>query len=267
MLDAVGVPSLSRTTISNSIRPERLSDNVMNDIQAALAVLSTTTIEDRVFSVYNRLEGQYMLFIPNSDSITTTTETLCFVLSYNRKRQVKAWHRFRGWNFRCGDRTNVDDVYFFGGTKMYFYGATDHPFFADFMRDPAVSSEGTAITFDWELPWNDFGSRSRFKSARYLQIGSKGNAQFDFEFYCDYQLLDVDGNDTPQITLPLVGGGTPNFGGGEQPYGGGRNTNDPRPYTFNIKFKLGKARIRGASTKQLRFYSITYFYHLGSMRA
>lgn len=270
MLDPAGIPSLSRTAISNTIKPERISDMIQSDIQASIADLSPETIEDRVFGVFNRLEGQYMLFIPNNDIFADTTETLCYVLTYNKKQQVRAWHRFRGWNFRCGTRNRNDEMFFYKGTKLYKYGnkgaETVH---ADFVGDPALAdpSVGTAITFDWELPWNDLGSRSRFKKTKYLKIGSYGTAQFNAEFYADHIQTDVDGNFIPQLSLPMVGGGTPGFGGGPQPYGAGRQTNDQRPWVFNMKFVLGKLRIRGSATTPLRFFAITYFYHIGSMRA
>lgn len=267
MADGVGIPSLSRTAISNTIKPERVSDPVATELQEALAALSSETIEDRVFSVYNRLEGQYMLFIPNAETAAETTETVCYVLTYNRKAGVRAWHRFRGWNFRCGFHDEFDQLFFFNGTKMYQYGSKSYQITADFVGDPAYGNEGTEITFDWELPWTDLGTRMRYKQAKYIRIGSYGTAAFNAEFYCDYQLSDENGNDTPQLTLPMVGGGTPGFGGGQQPYGGGRRTNDPRAWPFGIKFILGKLRIRGSSKLPLRFFAISYYYHVGSMRA
>lgn len=269
MADTVGVPSLSRTTISNTIRPERVSDAIEAEIQESLSALSTETQEDRVYAVFNRLEGQYMLFIPNSDDVATTTETMCYVLSYNRKKALRAWSRFRGWNFRCGDRTINDELYFFSGTKLYHYGSAASPYAADFIGDPDIedTTNGDPIDFDWELPWNDFGTEARFKVARYVQLTSVGTAQFDLSFYADFILTNGNGDDAPQVTLPMVGGSVLGFGGGEQPYGGGRVTNDPRPYAFNMKFKRLKARIRGSVRAPLRFSAMTYFYHLGSMRA
>lgn len=266
MADGVGIPSLSRTAISNTIKPERLSDPISTEIQEALTELSSETIEDRVFSVYNRLEGQYMLFIPNADAIADTTETICYVLTYNRKQNVRAWHRFRGWNFRCGFHDEFDQLFFFEGTKLFQYGSKSYQITADFMGDPDRVAEGTDITFDWELPWADLGTRMRYKLCKYLRIGSYGTASFDAEFYCDHQLTDENNADTPQLTLPMVGGGTSGFGGGQQPYGGGRRTNDPRPWPFGVKFLLGKLRIRGASKLPLRFFAVSYYYHIGSMR-
>jgi hypothetical protein len=216
--------------------------------------------------VYNRLEGQYMLFIPNADTVAETTETVCYVVTYNRKKQIKAWHRFRGWNFRCGTRDENDELFFYNGTKLYRYGSKFNTVSADFVGDPAVGSEGTDIAFDWELPWLDIGTRSRYKNLKYIKIGSYGTASFDVQLYCDYQQLDMNNQPTPQLVLPMVGGGTPGFGGGAQPYGTGRTTNDPRPWAFRARFVLGKFRFIGATKLPLRFYAITLFYHLGSMR-
>ena len=263
MTDAVGVPSLSRATINNSIRPERLSETVENDLQNDLAALSKETIEDRVFAIYNRIDGQYMLFVPDNDDVDLITETKCYVLTYNRKRGVRAWSRFRGWNFRCGDRALNDRVFMFKGTKLYDYGNDAELHTADFEGDPTGS---VAITFDWELPWNDFGDDARFKKTRYLKCVTDGTAQFDVDLYCDFITEDADGNDAPQLTLPMTAG-LPGFGTGPQPYGGGRRTNDQRAWPFTAKFVYGKLRMRGSVTTKLRFKSITFLYHIGSIRA
>jgi hypothetical protein len=263
MCDSVGVPSLSRTNISNTIKPERLSEAIENDLQNDLAALSEETKEDRVFAIYNRIEGQYMLFVPNSDDVATTTETKCYVLTYNRRRNVRAWTRFRGWNFRCGDRALNDRIFLFSGTKMYDLGNDAEPHTSDFENDPAGA---VAITFDWELPWNDFGSDTRFKKTRYLKLVTQGSAQFDVNLYCDFITEDGSMNDAPQLTLPMVAG-LPGFGTGPQPFGAGRRTNDQRAWPFTAKFVYGKLRVRGSVIEQLRFKSITFLYHIGSIRA
>lgn len=273
MMDAAGVPSLARTTISNTIRPDRVSANIATEIQAAISAISHDTLRDRVFAVYNRLEGQYMLFIPNADTLTETTETPCFVLNYNRKKNILAWHHFRGWNFRCGFRSSDDRLYFCEGTKLYIYGSDADPISADFVGDETKADDeenittGRNITFDWELPWVDLDNVGRYKHTRYLQLTSSGTAQFTFQFYVDKVVVDEFGADAPQLSLDLVGGDAPGFGGGEQPYGSGRKTNDPRPYAFTAKFKIGKMRLRGSTKLPLRVEAITIFYQLGSMRA
>jgi hypothetical protein len=72
MCDDVGVPSVARALFTGSIRPERASQLIDPDIQDKLLRLQVGTTEDNIFSVYNKTEGQYMLFIPNHDGTNST---------------------------------------------------------------------------------------------------------------------------------------------------------------------------------------------------
>lgn len=69
MADSIGVPSIARALFTGSIRPERVSQLIEPEIQAIMGSLSIATAENKVFSVYNSREGQYMLFIPNHEEV------------------------------------------------------------------------------------------------------------------------------------------------------------------------------------------------------
>jgi hypothetical protein len=131
--DLVGVPSLERTLYTGTIRPDRTSQLVDPEIREALGAIDTYGgLEDRVFSVYNQREGQYMLFVPNDVDPTVQTESLCYVYTSVPALKVKAWSKFRGWNFICGCRSFENNIFF--GTpdgKIYLYGSEGNPMYGD----------------------------------------------------------------------------------------------------------------------------------------
>lgn len=133
--DVFGVPSLARALFTGSIQPQRISELIDPEIQALTDNLSVGSSEDRIFSVYNQKEGQYMLFIPNNDAIGQTTETQCFVYTKIDTLKIKAWSRFRGWNWSCALRSALGRVFFGVGKKFYVYGNDQDQIFGDFVND------------------------------------------------------------------------------------------------------------------------------------
>ena len=95
MCDLIGVPSIARALFTTAIKPDRVSELIDPEIQAELLGLSVGSTEDRVFAIYHQQEGQYMLFIPNADTIGGTTETLCFVYTAISSIKLKAWSLFK----------------------------------------------------------------------------------------------------------------------------------------------------------------------------
>lgn len=248
-LDLEGVPSIKRTALSTSFKPERASSLIDPEIKKSLNNLSFETTEDRVFAVHNRSDGQYIVFIPNTDSITTTTETVGYVYNYRPSLGQQNWARFRGWNFTCGVRSLAGNNFF--GDKngnIWLYGTE---------ADPIDDDNGTAITFSWEVPWLDFGNRSITKSSRYISFDTRGASEFTVDMFVD------NFTDTPHLTTRFSGGEQGLFGEGSQPYGGGRNTAVKKQYAWPCKFEIAKLRFSGQSDAQLAFVSITIDYMTG----
>ena len=123
--------------------------------------------------------------------------------------------------------------------------------------------EGEEISFDWELPWTDAGTRSRIKRLAFLHFDTQGNSQFDVDVFVDNIYLDENSEYDPALTLNYTGGESFGYGGGDQPYGGGRNTRDERLWSHPVKFRLAKIRFHGATKLPLRVISITELYALG----
>lgn len=257
LMDLEGVPSIKRTALSQSFKPERVSSLIDTEIKAMLANLSFGAMEDRAFAIYNRADGQYMLFIPNNEAIADTTESVCFVYNYRPELKQQAWSRFRGWNFTCATRSQSGRI-FFGDAdcNIWIMGSKD---------DPIDTDDGDGITFDWELPWIDFGSRQRSKNSKYISFDTRGSSEFTAQMFVDNLLLDENGADTPALEMEFSGGDQGHFGGGPQPFGGGRNTSRQKHYAWNTKFKIAKLRVRGTSDAQLSFVSVSLHYIAGGI--
>lgn len=258
-LDLEGVPSIKRTALSTSFKPERASSLIDPEIKATLTALSFEAIEDRTFSVFNRADGQYMVFIPNGETLATTTETVAFVYNYRPFLGQNNWSRFRGWNFVAGCRSLAGRIFFADqNDKIWLYGSETDPIDTDFI-DPTTNPEGTPIAFDWELPWLDFGNRALTKISRYISFDTRGASEFTCDMYIDNFLYN------PVLSMDFSGGEQGLFGEGEQPYGGGRNTALKKHYAWPVKFEIAKLRFRGNANAQLSFVSITMHYILGGI--
>lgn len=264
MLDLVGVPSLKRTVFTGTLRPERISDLVDRDIKQQLNNLSFGSLEDRTFAVYNQREGQFLFFVPNTDDPETTTQTTCYVFTYRPSLNTAGWARFDGWNFTCGCRSLQGNV-FFGdrNCKIWLYGSNDVPVYADFVSPD--SPEGTAITFDWELPWADFDRRVDTKTSKYVTVDSRGTGEYTLSMYTDRLRYDQLGADTPALSMDMTGGDSGGYGYGPQPYGGGRNTTYEHLFAWPTKFKLAKFRLSGSVTEPLAFVAISLHYQRGGI--
>lgn len=248
-LDLEGVSSIRRTVLSTSFKPERLSNLISKEITPALSGLDFGTLEDRIFSVHNKRDGQFFLFVPNNNSVLQTTETRAFVYSRLGDNQ-EAWSDYTDWNFTCGTRSLQGEV-FFGdadGNVWLYTGDVDY---ADMTSSPLVVGNG--IEFEWDMPWLDFGNRAIAKHTKYITFDTKGMSEFTCEMYVD-ELADV------ALTTAFSGGEQGQFGGGPQPYGGGRNTSRKRKYAWPAKFQLARLRFTGTALEGLEFVAITLHY-------
>ncbi len=270
MCDLVGVPSLQRALVTDSLRPQRLSELIDPEIQAVIDTLTTAALENYIFSVYNKKEGQYYLFIPNNSNPAYATETIGFVFSTNNALKIKAWSRYKGLNFTCGCRSSFGRVFFGKGAKIYVQGNKQDPVYADYVDDIVLGDAdgtGTAISFTWELPWSDFDRRIHTKTNRYIALDTKGTAQFTLQTFVDnlYENKQTSAL-TPALTANFVGGDAVGFGGGTQNYGGSRRTADERLWRWPVKHKIMKNRIFGSTKEPLKIISMTVAYFDGSIR-
>lgn len=358
-LDNVGVPSLARTLLTETIRPDRPSELIDPAIQTNLRQLATGTLNNNTFAVHDLYERLYMVFVPNHDSksyslqddpfiigatdsantgytvvvqldahgveegdtitfasatgfnsiqagtlntshtvlnvinddeftisvtdavidpaddyagggssvtmTSTQTRTTGYIFHNKvrtRNTRKNVWSRFTGWNWCCGCRSALGDLFFgkVNSLKIYRYGSEQDKVNQDFVDDSA-----TDIDFAWELPWAAFGERMRVKHLKYLGFDTRGTARFNVETYVDELHKTHLGVPTPNNSADFVGGSASGFGTGTQSFGGGRSTKNARLYGWTAKGKLVKLRISGSTDKPLRFIAVIVGYLLGGI--
>lgn len=250
--DGVGVGSVRRALFTTTVKPERQSELIDPEIQKDMARLTATaTLEDDTFGVYDSKSYMYMLFLPNSNDRSLSTETRGFVHHYNEKLKIDSWSEFTHMKWRAACRSALKRVFFADDTQIFILGNKDDPIHADFVGsqetfdDDTVfkdgfgfypvadeADSGVPIPWLWELPWADNGARFDVKTTRYLGIDTVGDARFKVRMFIDgiYEdksdpgetfldntlFSDNTGFDvdvfSPALEMEMVGGESPGFG-------------------------------------------------------
>jgi hypothetical protein len=266
--DNVGVNSISRVNVFNTLRPIRASHLVDPLITELIQPLSPAQIGQYVFAVYDLRNFRYMLFIPRFEA-DVLVETVGFSYSNIPALKVQAWARLRGWQWQCACRTSLQNIVFARGSRLYTYDFDNDTVGADRLNDPTVNDgEGESISFEWELPWADFKHRMDIKQSRYIGLDTQGDAAFTAEAYVD-NIVEASGVSAPMLSMLFTGGSAGGFGNvpyGSTPYGSGRRTSDERLYAWTTKFKLLKLRFFGATKRKLKFISVSIAYVHGGIR-
>jgi hypothetical protein len=268
--DNVGVNSISRVNIFNTLRPIRASHLIDPLTTALLQPLSQAQISKYVFAVYDLRNFRYMLFAPvlAADGVTVT-ETIGFSYSNIPALKIQAWARLRGWNWQAACRTALQNVIFARDNKLYAYDFDNPDVGADLLGDPDVAGgEGLPIDFNWELPWADMKQRQKIKQTRYIGLDTQGDATFTVNGYVD-NIQNYHDADSPLLSMTFVAGDSAGYGNspyGDNPYGGGRRTSNEFLYAWVMKFKLMKLRFFGSTKRKLKFVSISISYVQGGIR-
>jgi hypothetical protein len=266
--DNVGVNSINRVNVFNTLRPIRASHLIDPLITALVQPLTPAQIGQYVFAVYDLRNFKYMLFVPTFTG-GVLAETVCFSYTHIPALKITAWARLRGWKWQAACRTSLQNVIFAGGNKLYAYDFTDTVDALDFHNDPDINSgKGLPITFEWELPWADFKHRMDIKQSRYIGLDTQGQGQFTVEGYVD-NIFMYHGARAPMLSMQFTGGDSGGYGNapyGDAPYGGGRRSSDERLYAWTTKFKLFKLRLFGTTRYKLKFISISIAYVHGGIR-
>lgn len=268
--DNVGVNSIARVNVFNTLRPVRASHLIDPMTTAMLQPLTQAQISKYVFAVYDLRNFRYMLFVPQfaADGVTLT-ETICFSYTNIPGLKIQAWARLRGWKWQAACRTALQNIIFAQGNKLYSYDFDNPTGNTDFLADPAINSgNGVPITFEWELPWADFKKRMDIKQTRYIALDTQGDAEFTCQAFVD-NIVSSQGVDQPMLSMTFMGGGAGGYGNvpyGDRPYGGGRRSSDERLYAWTTKFKLMKLQFIGTTTRKLKFISVSIAYVHGGIR-
>jgi hypothetical protein len=266
--DNVGVNSISRVNVFNTLRPIRTSHLIDPLTTELIQPLTMAQISQYVFAIYDLRNFRYMLFVPRFEA-GVLVETIGFSYMHIPSLKISAWSRLRGWKWQAACRTSLQNVIFAQANKLYAYDFDDEVGALDFRNDPAIAGgDGVPITFDWELPWADFKHRMDIKISRYIGLDTQGTGNFTVEGYVD-NIFNYHGTPAPMLSMHFVGGNSGGYGNspyGNAPYGGGRRTSDERLFAWTTKFKLLKLRLFGTTTKKLKFISVSIAYIHGGIR-
>lgn len=277
--DNVGVNSIERIILYNTLRPQRASYLVDPALINALEHLSPAQIAQYVFSVYDMRNKRYMLFVPTFDDDDNLIETIGFSYTDIPTLKVKAWARLRGWTWSCAARTALQNIIFGYSNKLYSYNyngihtseGDEIGIVADYVDDTdyAADGRGIPVDFEWEMPWADFNRRMNQKIMRYLHLETTGRGVFTVDMYVDNVRTDNDGDDSPLLSMSMVAGDSGGFGAapfGSSPFGGGRLSKSEMLQPWPAKFNIAKFRFHGSTTMPIRFISITVQYQRASIR-
>ena len=209
--DVNGVSSVKRALFTGSVTSQRKSELIDPAYHKLInALTSTATVEDQVWSLWDSTSNNYMLFIPNADDKDSITEYRCFVYKKNDPLKINAWHDWRNWNFRCGCRSALKNIFMCEGTQVFLLGDETHAeIVSDYMGDQEMwddetpfgdytgwnpvadaADSGVPIKFIWELPWSDNNYRFLTKNSRYINFDTVGDNKFTVEMFTDNNYLD-----------------------------------------------------------------------------
>ena len=206
--DGAGVSNVKRALITGTVTGERISQLVSPEYIAAVNTVgkeSIVALEDRVWSIWDSQNDNFMIFVPNSHIAANATESRCFVLKKNKPLKIESWHDWRGWNFRSGCQSALKRIFLTEGSQVYILGAEyDNAIYKDYEGDqemwddetswsdytgwnPVVSTadSGVPIKFVWELPWSDNNERFLTKASRYINFDTIGDNRFTAEMFTD----------------------------------------------------------------------------------
>jgi hypothetical protein len=250
--DYTSVSTLRRTVLSQNFKPEPISDLIRKNYVSEVSRFTPEAAEDRIFAVWEPIDGRYMLFVPNNVAPDAATETRVFVLNYSASERANRWTEFRGWNFTCGCRTLLGNVVFgdYNG-NLWLLGNSQRPINSD---------NGNDIVFEFETPWIPFGSAIDVKNSKYISFDTEGTAEFQVRMFVDRW------NDAPACVGDFSGGDQGGFGNGNQPFGGGRNTSFKKKYGWPAKFLIAKFNFSGSTKQPFRLVGMSLEYLQGGTR-
>lgn len=115
MCDTTGVPSFARRVFTDSLESDRPSEDIDKLLRNNVLRLTIGAQERDIFALYNRLDRQYMLFMPNHETGSTLN------MRYNSLEAGEAasgemyLHYRAPHNFRVGETFTISGATAFGG--------------------------------------------------------------------------------------------------------------------------------------------------------
>jgi hypothetical protein len=261
--DNIGVNSISRINMFNTLRPVRVSHLIDPLTTGLLRKLTQAQIDKYVFAVYDLRHFRYILFIPEFDAGGALVETTGFSYTNIPTLKIQAWARLKGWKWQSACRTALQNIIFSMGNRLYSYNFDPGPSdgVSDFFNDPTHDYLGVPVQFTWELPWADFKRRMDIKQTRYIALDTRGTGTFLMEAYTD-NFMEIDSTSGP-VAVPAL---SMTLDAGNSQTGARPTTLDERLLAWTTKFKLLKLKFSGSTKLPIKFVSVSIAYVKGGVR-
>ncbi len=113
MADHIGVPSIAQATLTNTIRPDRVSELIDPELQKNIQRLTLGYAEDGAFSLFNPRDRQYMLFIPKHETDATVN------IPHNSLETLAVGTGNIRFNIDVPHQLDVDDTFALSGATAH----------------------------------------------------------------------------------------------------------------------------------------------------
>lgn len=136
----------------------RLTSLTRNLVDLPNPCVVKTVVTDNVitFDILNTIVEAKNWGGDDVDIIRIRTETTAYALTYNKSLKIKAWSRYRGWNFSCGTTSLYGRVFLAKYGKVWRMGNRFDPINADFKGEfDTIWTNNAAYTVGKRVKDND----------------------------------------------------------------------------------------------------------------
>lgn len=115
-------------------------------------------------------------------------ETICYGFEYNKELKIRRWTRLRGLNFACGAATQRGRIYFAKEGRVYRYGSSDEPIYADEVSNYDFAEWDNSATYSaGDRVYDSSDGRTYVARVDHTGPGSGTFADYRDEFFDNWE--------------------------------------------------------------------------------
>ena len=270
-MDAVGIYSIRRTTLSTDMTPTRVNSLIAADVQKSLAKLANTELADHVFAIHDRIAKHVLFFIPKTTEVLPNTQNDVFVYAYDKEQKWSAWTVFDAMPYRTACRSTEGRIFFSTGTSIRYYRNAYEAVYTDVgSYTPQMWDDGDAwddgtgwidtslvtadpIIWSLRLPYSDFKKPMHQKLSKYISLLTEGEATFTLSMYIDKFVTASLSMDFAATDIPVEASASV------------RPTDNTKLYAWPQKFTRMQLELTGEASKQFSLVAIGMLYLPGTI--
>lgn len=122
----------SYVTVAGAVTIDTLDAAEINGVRQVVHVIDDDTFVIQLDE--NATMPPTSTAVGGGSAVTITPindETICYAFEYNRELKIRRWTRLRDMNFECVGVTQRGRVYFAKAGRVYRYGSSEEPLYAD----------------------------------------------------------------------------------------------------------------------------------------